>query len=310
MQKFFIAISSLFIDAFYSEAKKVLSNGFAAILDGTERIIYNVNMHTHVKSLNLKKLRNTRDLGGLKCDDGRTIKHGKLIRSGKLSKLPPETVDALKSLGVNTVVDLRIFTEIEEYPDTLWEGVRYVHQPLLCTATPGITRDKSMRITMVKEARRIKKEFGSADNYMAAMYNSILTSEEPKKHLTAVLREIIDNEGCILWHCSGGKDRAGIVSMLVETLLGVKWDDIMADFIASARFHKRRYFWNRVAIYAVPSTVRFKKILLVMMETKPSYLTDSIKALNEKYGSVINYCKAELGVTDRDIEKLKAKYLE
>lgn len=280
------------------------------ILDGTERITYNINMHTHVKSLNLKKLRNTRDLGGLKTEDDKQIKSGKLIRSGKLSKLPAKTVDALKALGVSTIVDLRIFTEIEEYPDTLWEGVRYVHQPLLCTATPGITRDKSMRITMVKEARRIKKEFGSADNYMAAMYKSILTSEEPKRHLTAVLREIIENDSCILWHCSGGKDRAGIVSMLVETLLGVKWEDIMADFVASARFHKRRYFWNRVAIYTIPATTRFKKILLVMMETKPRYLTESIDMLNEQYGSVINYCKAELGVTDQDIEKMKAKYLE
>lgn len=280
------------------------------ILDGTESVTYNINMNTHVKSLNLKKLRNTRDLGGLKTEDGKRIKNGKLIRSGKLSRLPNKTVEALKALGVNKIVDLRIFTEIEEYPDTLWEGVEYVHQPLLCTATPGITRDKSMRITMVKEARRIKNEFGSADNYMAAMYKSILTSEEPKRHLRAVLREIIDNEGCILWHCSGGKDRAGIVSMLVETLLGVRWEDIMADFVASAQFHKRKYFWNKVAIYAIPATSRFKKILLVMMETKPRYLTESIDMLNEQYGSVINYCKAELGVTDQDIENLKAKYLE
>lgn len=276
----------------------------------TGNLIYNRGMQTHIKRLPLKKLFNTRDLGGFATEDGRKIKKGKLIRSGKLSKIPPQTVEELKKLGVTTVVDLRIFTEIEQAPDVLWEGVKYVHQPLLCTATPGITRDKSMRITMMKEARRIKSEFGTADNYMAATYRSVLFSEEPKRHLTLVLREIIQNEGCILWHCSGGKDRAGIVAMLVESLLGVSEEDIIADFMASARFQRAKFFWNRVAIYTIPATLRFKRILLVMMAAKPRFLMDSVNEIKEKYGSVVNYCKQELGVTDEDIALMKAKYLE
>lgn len=267
-------------------------------------------MHKHIKRLPLKRLVNTRDLGGFLTEDGRKIKKGKLIRSGKLSKIPPETVEALKKIGVTTVVDLRIFTEIEQAPDILWEGVKYVHQPLLCTATTGITRDKTMRITMMKEARRIKSEFGSADNYMASMYRSILMSEEPKRHTAAVLREIIENDGCILWHCSGGKDRAGIIAMLVESLLGVSEKDILADFVASAHFQRKKFFWNKFLIYTIPSTIRFKKILLVMMEAKPRYLMDSVNEIKEKYGSVTDYCKAELGICDEDIELMKAKYLE
>ncbi|MGN1373155.1 MAG: tyrosine-protein phosphatase [Candidatus Coproplasma sp.] len=267
-------------------------------------------MHTHIERLPLKKLFNTRDLGGFVTEDGRKIKKGKLIRSGKLNKIPPETIEALKALDVTTVVDLRIFTEIEEAPDTLWEGVKYVHQPLVCTATAGITREKSMRITMAKEARRIKSEFGTADNYMAATYRSILMSEEPRRHLAAVLREIIENEHCILWHCSGGKDRAGIVAMLVESLLGVSEEVIIDDFMASAHFQRKRFFWNRLAIHTIPATLRFKRILLVMMAAKPRFLMDTVNEIKEKYGSVVEYCKQELSVTDEDIERMKAKYLE
>ena len=83
-------------------------------------------MHTHIKRLPLKKLFNTRDLGGFKTEDGRKIKKGKLIRSGKLNKIPKKTVEELKKIGVTTIVDLRIFTEIEQAPDVLWEGVKYV----------------------------------------------------------------------------------------------------------------------------------------------------------------------------------------
>lgn len=267
-------------------------------------------MHTVIRRLPLKKMFNTRDLGGLKAGDGRTIKYKKLIRSGKLDKIPQETVDALKELGVTTVIDLRIFTEVEQSPDVLWEGVNYVHLPVLCTATPGITRDRSMRITMVKEARRIRQEFGSADNYMSAMYRSILMSEEPKKQLAEALRLIIENEGCVLWHCSGGKDRAGIVAMLVESLLGVDEEDIISDYMASARFQRKRFFWNRFGIIIAPLTLRFKKILYVMMAAKPRYLLDSIEEMKAVYGSVVGYCKAELGVTDGDIEIMRRKYSE
>lgn len=267
-------------------------------------------MHVHVKRLPLKKLFNTRDLGGLPTEDGRVIKHGKLIRSGKLYKIPPETVKALKDYGVKTVIDLRIFTEQEEDPDTLWEGVNYVHLPVLCTATPGITRERTMKRTMVVESKRIKKEFGTADNYMSEMYCAVLLNEEPQKLLKQALRLICDNEDCILWHCSGGKDRAGIVAMLVESLLGVSEQVIIADYVASHRFQRARFFWNRAGLVIAPCSLRLKKMLYGMMAAKRQYLTVAIDKVKEKYGSVVGYCKEVLGVTDDDIELMKIKYLE
>lgn len=267
-------------------------------------------MHVHIKRLPLKKLFNTRDLGGLPTADGRTIKHGKLLRSGKLYKIPPETVEALKNYGVKTVIDLRIFTEQEEDPDTLWEGVKYVHLPVLCTATPGITREHTMKRTMVIESKRLKEEFGSADNYMAEMYCAVLLNEEPQALLKQALRLVIDNEDCILWHCSGGKDRAGIVAMLVESLLGVSDEVIVKDFVASHRFQRARFFWNRAGLVIAPCSLRLKKMLYGMMAAKPQYLTVAMDRVKEKYGSIVGYCKEVLDVTDDDIEMMKLKYLE
>lgn len=264
----------------------------------------------HRDRFDLKGLVNTRDLGGMPAGEGKKIKSGKLIRSGKLYKLPEKTVAALKDYGITTVLDLRIFTECDQAPDTLWEGVNYCHMPLLCTATPGITREKSMRKTMAIEARRIKDEFGNADNYMIEMYRSIFFSEEPKRQLTQILRLIIENDGCVLWHCSAGKDRAGIVAMLVESLLGVDKQAIMEDYMLSTRFLGRKFFWNRLGLtIAYPFlTNRFRKILMVMMEAKPEYMP--IDEIEQKYGSVTNYCKNELGITDEDIATLRGKYLE
>ena len=41
-----------------------------------------------------------------------------------------------------------------------------------------------------------------------------------------------------LFHCSAGKDRAGGMSALVQLLLGVNRDDIMADYLLSRKAGK------------------------------------------------------------------------
>ncbi len=263
-----------------------------------------------IKRLPLKKLFNTRDLGGMPAADGLVIRHDRLIRSGKLYKLPDDTVLKLKKKGLNLIIDLRIYTEREEYPDTVIDGVEYVHLPVLCTATPGITREKSMTKTMAIESRRIKTEFGTADNYMLAMYKMVLFSDEAVGYLRDCLRLIIDNDGCVLWHCSGGKDRAGLVAMLVESLLGVDERMIVADYVASHRFQRAKFFWNRVGLMIAPLVPRFKHILYGMMAAKPKYITDTIAAVKEEYGSINEYCKQRLGVTDEDIALMRSKYLE
>ena len=280
------------------------------MLDGEGRTCYTFTMHVQIRRLHLKKLFNTRDLGGIPTQDGRKIKKCKLIRSGKLHKIPQKTVDALKAMGVTTVIDLRIFGEQEQAPDTLWEGVKYYHLPVLCTATPGITLEKNMRKVMVEESKRIKTEFGTADNYMSEMYRYILMSEEPQQCLKKALRLIIENDDCILWHCSGGKDRAGIVAMLVESLLGVSEHVILTDYVASNRFQRAKFFWNRAGLVIAPCSLRFKRILYGMMAGKPRYMIEAMEELKKRYGSINEYCKQVLEVTDDDIETLKKKYLE
>ncbi len=264
-----------------------------------------------IERLPLRKLSNTRDLGSMPAFNGKTIKYKRLIRSGKLYKLPKSTVKKLEALPVKKVIDLRIKTELDSHPDTRIDGAEYIWLPILCTATPGITYERSMRIVMQNEGKRIKKEFGNADNYMIEMYKRILFNEDSKEYLRKVLKVIIDNEeGAVLWHCAGGKDRAGIVSMLVESLLGVGEDDILEDYCASNVFQRRHNIFNKLGLWIAPVRHSLRKILFAMMNAKIKYLEATIAYVNEQYGSVINYCKRELGITDEDIEKMRDKYLE
>lgn len=260
--------------------------------------------------LRQKKLFNARDMGGMPTADGKKIKPNKLIRSGKISKLPEDTVAFLQEIGVKHVVDLRIFTETEDHPDTQIPNAEHHHLPLLCTATAGITREKSMRITMAKEARRIKSEFGSVDNYMIAMYKQILFGEEPQKALKEFFQIFVQNDGCLLWHCSGGKDRTGMVAMLVAGILGVDEQTIINDYCISQKFQRKNFFIKRFGLHVAPLAPTFKGILFGMMNSKRLYIESAINAVKEKFGSFENYAIEHLGLTKAEIQRAREYYLE
>lgn len=264
----------------------------------------------HIERIRLKKLNNTRDLGGMPAADGKKIKYGKLIRSGKLYNLPQKTVKVLENMGITTIVDMRIEREQLEHPTTEIKGAKKVHLPLVCTATVGITHTNSMASTMRKESKRIKTEFGTADNYMKSVYNIILFEEESQKKLRKFFDLVIADENCILWHCSAGKDRTGIAAMLLEGVLGVDEKTIIEDYKASRKFLTKKRVLQKAGVFIAPVPIKFKQILLVLTETKTKYITGAIEEIKSRYGSIPDYCRNALNLTEDEIQFLKDKYLE
>lgn len=262
-----------------------------------------------IERLRLKKLNNTRDLGGMPAAGGKVIRRGKLIRSGRLYKLPQDTVDALRKMGLTTVVDMRTERERTENPSTVIEGVKYYHIPLTCTATTGITHEKSMASTMFEESKRLKNEFGNADNYMQSMYEIILFSDFSRRQLKAFFDIVAQEEGCILWHCAAGKDRTGIAAMLLEWLLGVDEELIVKDFVASDRFQRRKRLPQRLGLVIAPVPRRFKLFLYSQMKAKPQFIRGAMQSIKQKYGTVEQYFFKALGIDGGQIQKIKDKYL-
>lgn len=256
-----------------------------------------------------KKLTNVRDIGGLKTADGRKIVKGRLIRSGRLSNLPKSTVRLIKGLGVKTILDLRTTAEVSDHPSTDIEGIQRLSLPILTVVTDAINDEKTMRLTMRRESKRLYVEFADAEEYMIETYRSIIFNDEPKESLTAFFRRIIETDSPIIWHCNSGKDRTGICAMLLESVLGVDEKEIYTDYLYS---NKRLYGKNKILTFLLriaPIKRNFKKILIGYIGVKRKYLQNIIETLKEKYGSAVGYCKQELGITDEDIAKLKSKYL-
>ena len=265
------------------------------------------NEFTRIK---LKSLYNTRDIGGMVGEGGRKIKSGLLYRSGKLNKLPRITKRELEELDIGTMIDFRTETERNEKPDTMLENCRYEMCPLVCTATPGITYEEKMRHTFEKEAKVLIEKYDDPDDYMIEMYRQMVTEVSSVDALKKFFRLLAEASRPVIFHCNSGKDRVGICAMLVESLLGVDRAAIVKDYMASQAFCRMKFFWYRLGICIAPASLKLKKMLFCIMRTKAVYIEKAMDYLIDTYGSVKDFCKKALGLSDVDIAELKDKYLE
>ena len=82
--------------------------------------------------LNLTGIVNTRELGGLVMTDGRTVKHGVLLRGSTLNKASDSDIKCLEEeFGVKLIFDFRTEQEVRHAPDKDVPGAKYLWLPTL-----------------------------------------------------------------------------------------------------------------------------------------------------------------------------------
>jgi protein-tyrosine phosphatase len=160
--------------------------------------------------------RNTRDLGGLPAAGGRT-RVGAIVRSGSLQDLTAEGWEALLAYGVRTVVDLRDDDEIG--PDA---AVR----PAEIT-TVQVPLDGS-------DDREFWAEWRSGPQFGTPLYYGPHLERMPERSAAAIEAIARAAPGGVAFHCQGGRDRSGQISMLLLALVGVPAAAIAADYALSS----------------------------------------------------------------------------
>ena len=169
------------------------------------------------RQLEFEKIRNIRDLGGMKTSGGKHIKSGKLIRCGQLSDLSESDLEKMAGI-VDMSVDFRTEKEREEKPDVSLSGVSYRHIPIVDNLSAGISREEDADRALM-ERLLFKPE--AAKMYMCDMYRSFV-SETSLSQYESFFRLLLNRyDKAVLWHCTAGKDRAGIASAIVEKLLDI-----------------------------------------------------------------------------------------
>ena len=263
-------------------------------------------------SIGLYDVQNARDLGGYKTIDGRTVKTGLLIRSGRLSNASKEDIHILKDLyHLNAVVDFRIIRERIDSPDVKIDGVTYYTLPLVDDKSPMVggvhKRSANNQNPLSYFIDVIKQGHGKSD-----MYVKLFKSERFQKGMTSFFQILLNSDGehSILWHCAAGKDRAGSAAALTLLALGVDKETVLTDFDLSNIAYNE---WIQKRLTQVSRITRDPEILTVVRSlsgVNVDYMRNAIDATILDYGSIENYLEVCMNVTKEDIVKLKDMYLE
>jgi protein tyrosine/serine phosphatase len=157
---------------------------------------------------------NTRDLGGLPRTAGGVTRRGSVIRSDAPDRLTDAGWAAAREYGVRTLIDLR--EPDEDGPvDAPPAGVSRTLLPL-----DGLS-DTEFWTT-----------WGGGFNATPLYYRAFF--DHFPERIAEVVGCIADApHGGVLFHCSGGRDRTGLITLVLLSLAGVDHEAIVADYLAS-----------------------------------------------------------------------------
>ncbi len=145
------------------------------------------------------------------------------IRSSHLHNITKKDAQVLaKEYHLKTIIDLRTSAEREEMPDYEIPDVHSLHMPLFDEAMLGISHESEAGPSAVRTMPDMKE-----------LYRMLVTDVHCIRQINKVMDVILSPEqsGAVLWHCTEGKDRCGLISALFLMIEGVDYDTVLRDYL-------------------------------------------------------------------------------
>lgn len=268
-------------------------------------------------SLELSGVGNARELGGYRSADGRTVRHGALLRTAALSGATDNDLQKLREkYHLAVVADFRMDSEVERAPDPDIDGVRNLRLPIMDTELLS-ERTIRMRELLAKyedPTDRMAQLFAAVDAGIVSdqMYVEFLAGTQGKAGYRQLFEELLAlPEGqSLLFHCTQGKDRTGVAAMLILSALDVDEETILMDYMLTNEYNAALIAGERQMLTGrgVPED-RLDDYLMAMDQVRLKTMTNALDWLRESYGSVNGYLEQELGIGEAKRAALKDRFL-
>ena len=243
------------------------------------------------KVINIKKVTNFRAVGNIKNTEGRTLREGQFYRSAHLHKLKNKSFDDLEKMGIKEVIDLRNSKEIAQKPDQLPNLIKYKKYSAF--------EDEGDQLAQAKKlVLKGKVNAADADKRMIDFYREYVT-ENPET-IKTIITEIMESKNPILYHCTAGKDRTGIITALILTILKFDKETIYNDYLVSNNYRKE-LVQKRLRLANTLHFIYPKMDLQVLEKlswVEKRYLDAAFDEISKKYGSTEVYIQQVLGISD------------
>jgi len=255
------------------------------------------------ESIRLKGSANFREIGGYTTNNGHRVKRNRIFRTGQLAELTDEDLDIIRKLAIRAAVDMRGQNEVDLYPSRWPEDIdtEWVHAAVHSDIRAG---DKNMYT--------ILKADPTPDGAMKMVECACEQLPFAIGHaLKAIVDLILKEKTPIVYFCSNGRDRTGVISMLLLYMLGVDKQGITDDYMLTNDYIDLDGSID-LAMNVLGKKFGFKpdyETLRTMSVVYKESVDTVFDSINQEYGTTEKYLDKQ-GITDREIKGLRELLLE
>ena len=257
-----------------------------------------------MRVIRLQGASNVRDIGGTPVRDQRSVRPGLFYRGSALAGITSSDCDLLfNELGIRCVIDVRTGWEREEKPDVQVPGVENLHIPFYDLEKVGIEYTEPAAGTKV-----VGRDVACEPILLYRSLANPLTVGQMRLALGEAFERALRDEPVYL-HCSGGKDRAGILALLLLTVLGASRATVLDDYLYTNESRDRHYneMFQRFLRLADGDEQRAHE-LVISHRANPENLDSFYAAVEDSYGSMHEFVRNQLGISDARRLELRERF--
>ncbi len=226
-----------------------------------------------VQSL-LKTTQNTRDLGGYRTCEGTLTRYESILRSDVQNYPNEEDFECLISRDITTIIDMRGQKDVERKPSGFAGRNDFIYCNFRITEGSGIPESvEAVPISYMEIAKA--------------------------KAMPEVFKCIANAKTGVMFNCTAGKDRTGVVAALLLLHADVGDKDIIENYVLTKEYGKER-------LELVHKN--FPEVDMDIVTPCEMFMEEFLILFREEYGDASMYFRS-IGLSEGEIEALRDKLL-